>query len=107
MRVSLESGDRTLLMVAGLLLFGTTVVSVLLMPPEGESQPGAVPSSYATGSNGAKAAFLLLDEMGFDVERWTEPPDQLPGLARGTLLVVADPTLPASGEERRHITSFN
>ena len=106
MRVSLEAGDRTLLMVAGFLLVGTTVAGFLLMPPEGESASSSIPSSYSTASDGAKAAFLLLDEMGYDVRRWTNPPDQLPGPARGTLLVLADPALPATGEERRQIEQF-
>lgn len=93
-------------MVAGFLLLGTTVVSLLLMPQESESASSVVPSSYSTASEGAKAAFLLLDELGYDVERWTDPPDQLPDPAPGTLLVIADPALEATGEERRQIEQF-
>ncbi len=106
MRVPLEPGDRTLLMVGALLLAATTLVAVLLTPPGNESQSPGYPSSYSTASDGAKAAYLLLDELGYHVERWISLPQELPNPAKGTVLILADPFLAASSDERWQIEQF-
>lgn len=49
------------------------------------------PSSYSTQRRGAKAAYLLLQQSGYSVERWKHPPMQLPADAPGVLLVLAGP----------------
>jgi len=106
MRVPLEGGDRALLMVAGVLLVVSAVAGVLLTPPAGESAPAGYPSSYSTASDGAKVAFLLLQELDYDVERWANPPDRLPSPGKGTILILADPFLPGSSDEKWQVEQF-
>jgi hypothetical protein len=105
MRIALARDDRLLLAVAGLILLAATVASVLLSPPT-ESGPRGIPSSYATGSEGAKGAYLLLEELGYKEERWALPPTQLPEKADQTVLILAEPFFPASGEERMALREF-
>jgi hypothetical protein len=106
MRVPLEAGDRTLLIVAGALLVAITVVAALLTPRGRESETVGYPSSFSTASDGAKAAFLLLGELDYDVERWAAPPAQLPDPAEGVVLVLADPFTGAPFDEKRQIEQF-
>jgi len=105
MRVALERDDRLLLIVAGAILLAATLASTLLSPPV-ESGPGGFPSSYATGNEGAKAAYLTLQELGYNEERWTSPPTQLPEQASHVVLILADPYFPASGEEKIAVQDF-
>jgi hypothetical protein len=93
-------------MVAGVLLVVTAVAGVLLTPPAGESAPAGFPSSYSTASDGAKAAFLLLQELDYDAKRWANPPNQLPNPGKGTILILADPFLPGSADEKWQVEQF-
>jgi hypothetical protein len=65
-----------------------------------------LPSSYGTNATGAKAAYLLLGEMGYPVERWTASPDELPADARGVVLVLAEPVIEPSSDEASRIAAF-
>lgn len=105
MRVPLESGDRKLLIVSGTLLAVIAVVATVLAPPS-ETPSFGLPSSYSTASQGAKAAYLLLGELGYRVERWTRPPQDLPAQPQNVTLVLAEPFIPASSEERFRIRAF-
>jgi hypothetical protein len=95
--VPLDPGDRKLLIFSGSLLALLTVVALLLSPAEEVSFP--FPSSYSTAGDGAKAAYLLLGEMGYRIERWTSPPADLPEHPQNTVLVVAGPVTTPSAEE--------
>ena len=105
MRVALAGDDRLLLIVAGLILLAATLASALLSPPTG-SVGGGLPSSYSTDNEGAKAAYLLLQDLGYKVERWTSPPTQLPEQADHMVLILAAPFYPASTEEKIAIQGF-
>jgi hypothetical protein len=105
MRLALERDDRLLLIVAGMILLAATLASALLAPPV-ESGPGGFPSSYATGKDGAKAAYLTLQDLGYNLERWTAPPTQLPGQASHVVLILADPYFPGTDEEKIAIQDF-
>ena len=65
--------DRTLLLSCLGLAVALIVVLALFTPPEEDSTP----SSYNTGAHGAKAAYLLLAQSGYTVERWTRPMSEL------------------------------
>src|SRR5258708_32525758 len=56
-----------------------------------KDQGVGAPSSYSVQRHGAKAAYLLLQQSGYKVERWKQPPAQLPADASGALLVLAGP----------------
>lgn len=105
MRASPDPGDRKVIIVAGALVVLTTVAGLLFPPAGADISPG-YPSSYSTSSEGGKAAYLLLKEMGFQVERWEQPPQDLPTEPRNLLLVLADPIMPATAEEKVRIRSF-
>jgi hypothetical protein len=64
------------------------------------------PSSYNVQPHGGKAAYLLLQQSGYTVERWKQPPAQLPADASGALLVLAGPESYPHAEEMSGIIRF-
>jgi hypothetical protein len=105
MTVPLDAGDRKILLLSACLLALLTVVA-FLAPNGGEEESRGFPSSYSTARDGAKAAYSLLEEMGYRVERWTQPPGDLPISSANTVLIVAGPLIPASAEEEIHLRQF-
>ena len=101
----LDSADRKLLIGAGVLLVALIVVSTLVSPPEASEEQG-FPSSYSTDWNGAKAAFLLLKNLGYHVQRWERSPTEITGDPARTVLVLANPTEVPSDEERAAVGEF-
>jgi len=92
------------------LLLGATVVFVLLIAGAvffggNAGQKQDVPSSYSTGSGGAKATYLLLVQSGYKVQRWEKPLVDLPKTA-GTTLILADPLEAPTREERESLKTF-
>jgi hypothetical protein len=58
-----------------------------------------LPSSYLTGRHGARAAYDLLVESGYNVERWEQPLDELAGQANGqTVLILVDPFISSAAD---------
>jgi hypothetical protein len=107
MDTRLESGDRLILIVAGMLLTGLVLASFIFYPSSARSSP-SFPSTYSASGGGCKAAYLLLERLGFPVKRWTNPPQELPDPGKGTriVLILADPLIPPSTEEQAAIHSF-
>jgi hypothetical protein len=108
MPVPLEPGDRKILIAAGALLVLLMGAAALLAPPpqQGES---AFPSTYATDPGGAKAAYLLLKELGYNAERWEQPLVDLPaaeGEAESAVLILAEPFVPASAPDEAALKRF-
>ncbi|HEX5434364.1 MAG TPA: DUF4350 domain-containing protein, partial [Candidatus Angelobacter sp.] len=62
-------------------------------------------SSYSTASSGAKAAYLLLQEQGYHVERWKHDRIEVES-PRNTVLVIADPAQIAHSAEKAAIEQF-
>ena len=98
-----DGKDRKLLLGAGA-VFILLVVAALIF---GKSEAGQAESasSYASNSGGAKAAFLLLTDTGYKVQRWEKPLSELPTGANATL-VVAEPEEAPSREERDRLKAF-
>ncbi len=105
MPIVMDPGDRSLLVISGALLAVITLLALIFSPPARSAMPD-VPTSYSTDSGGAKAAYMLLDELGYKEKRWTAPPGELPADARGVVLILADPIIPASSDERMAIQWF-
>jgi hypothetical protein len=64
------------------------------------------PSSYSNLRYGAKAAYLLLQQSGYPMERWNRSPKDLPEDAHGILLIVARPLSRPTGEESNALSRF-
>src|ERR1039458_5188180 len=105
MTIPFDPADRKILLMSACLLVLLTVVA-LMVPNAGEERSRGFPSSYDTSKEGAKAAYALLEETGYRVERWTQSPAELPSTAGSTVLIVAAPTVAASSEETIQLRQF-
>lgn len=98
----LSSGDRKLLTIAGVALLVLVIIGFALSPTNTQS---SVATTYSTASGGAKAAYLLLHETGYHVERWQHSATKLDAGTR-TVLIVADPPTVPSPKEKEAIERF-
>ena len=103
MPVKLDVGDRrTLLVAAGVFLL-LVIVTLLVAPTQGVKSE--LPTTYSSASGGAKAAYLLLKESGFRVDRWERAPSDLRDPA-GTTLVLAEPAGVPGGRDAAALREF-
>jgi hypothetical protein len=87
---------RIVFIILGTMLFLIVGVSILV-PASGDDDP--TPTSYNSGSAGAKAAYLLMSEIGYDATRWEEPSSSLQQLdASHTTLILAEPDFPENAK---------
>ncbi|MFB3915382.1 MAG: DUF4350 domain-containing protein [Terriglobales bacterium] len=103
MPLRLSPSDRKILLVAGG-AFATLIVVALLFAGNDDSGEDTA-TTYSAASGGAKAAYLLLKESGYRVERWEESPRNLPA-EKNAVLILADPIMFPSTEERTALHSF-
>jgi len=103
MSAVLTAADRRLLIGAGAIV--VAVVATALFFVRGTRANDGSPSSYATGSSGTKAAFLLLQRLGYDVARWEQPPAELLNPA-ATTLILAEPFTSPTPAEREALQRF-
>lgn len=83
--------DRKLAIGFGILLGLTLILAVYVVSTDSGS--GTLPSSFSAGNNGTKAAYLLLEQMGYSPKRWTENPRGLANLPAHTTLILAEPVV--------------
>jgi hypothetical protein len=101
----LSRGDTKILIGAGAVLLLLIVAGMLFPSPEEDTTP--FPSSYAAGSNGGKAAYLLLQELGYSIERWESPLENLPSPEdTATVLVLADPVESITSRDRETLEAW-
>jgi Domain of unknown function (DUF4350) len=74
--------------------------------PAPAPQSYGFPSTYAADWTGAKAAYRLLEDEGYQVERWEKSPEALPAAQAGDVLVLVDPFEGASASEVAAIRTF-
>jgi hypothetical protein len=95
---SLDAKDRKLLLVC----LGVVVVLAVLVAVFGRNQnndDNPLPSSYLTGRHGARAAYDLLAESGYHVERWEQPLSELATKTdHGTVVILVDPYLTSTND---------
>jgi len=103
MPAALSPGDRRLFLGAGVLLAVLVGGSALLT--EGAGNVRELPSSYSVASGGAKAAYRLLTDSGYKVERWGQPLTALPN-GEGTTLILAEPESAPTRDERAAVQRF-
>jgi hypothetical protein len=102
---ALSRSDAKILIAAGAVLVLLMAAAVLFSPPEEDLTP--FPSSYAPGSNGGKAAYLLLQELGYSVARWESSLEQLPSPSEtDTVLVLAEPIEAETSRDREALESW-
>jgi Domain of unknown function (DUF4350) len=102
MPTRMSSGDRKLLVIAGSAFVLLAVAGVLVAPTDTET---ALATTYSPESAGAKAAYLLLEETGYHVERWQRPYASLPS-DKHTVLFIADPEMTPDPSEKAAIARF-
>ncbi len=103
MPLKLSRKDRKLLLGAGF-VFVLLIVGALVFG-SGEQGQAEYPSSYSSASGGAKAAYLLLSDTGYKVQRWEMPLSDLPDAAAKTL-ILAEPGEAPTREERDRLKAF-
>ena len=105
MPASIDPGDRRLLLIGGaiLLLLTAGLAFVGIDPQE---QGMSIPSTYSSGSGGARAAYLLLQDLHYKVSRWERSPTEFPSDPDGVVLILADPLETPTREEREALQNF-
>lgn len=103
MPLNIARSDRRLLMWAAAIIL--PIIIALALAPRDEEE-SSIPSSYSAQTLGTKAAFLLLQELGYQAERWEKPPQDLPEEAEGSVLIMAYPFRAASAEEKSGLTRY-
>jgi len=100
----LERGDWKILIIAGVLLIALLGATLLVSPPP--QDPLGLACSRSPSSTGAKATYLLLHDLGYDVIRWQRPEVELATPAAGTVLVAAGPMMSFSRGARQALRKF-
>ncbi len=93
----------------GFIGFGTVILLLMTLGAWLNSDKGdevGRPSSYSVLRHGGKAAFLLLQQSGYPVERWEKSPTQLPTDANDVMLVLAGPESYPQPEEYSSLIRF-
>jgi hypothetical protein len=104
MSVRKLSADQKILLIGLVAAILLSVVAAAI--GTSEQVESSTPSSYVSGLGGAKASYLLLEETHYRVERWTVSPTELQRVEEPATLILAEPTLPASTEERAALAAF-
>ncbi len=100
---AVSAGDRKILFVAGG-AFLLLVVLGFLFAPAGDAGENSA-TTYSTASRGAKAAYLLLQENGYHVERWQHADSELQPDSH-TVLIIADPSMIPNAKQKAAIEQF-
>src|SRR5260370_8610538 len=105
MPASIDASDRKLLVIGGaILLLLTAGLAFVGIDPQ---EPGiSIPSTYSSGSGGARATYLLLQDLPYKVSRWERSPTWLPSDAANAVLLLADPLDTPTKEERAALENF-
>lgn len=101
----LDPKDTRLLIGAVTIMVVLVGLTYALRPPPAHQSTG-YPSSYSADWDGAKAAFTLLQDSGYQAERWDMPPEELPIGSASATLILAEPSESPSGSDRAAILQF-
>src|SRR5438270_758517 len=102
--MKLDSADRKILLIAFSILLVCLIISAAINPAAEDALP--YPSSYSASSGGAKAAYTLLSQNGYEVEHWRKPPAKLEERGMNTVLLVAVPSQNPTPEDRAALRSY-
>lgn len=104
MPASWRTSDLTVLLVAGAGTVLLTAASFMVAPPD--TLPRNDGSSYAAHPDGARAAFLLLKELGYHVDRSFEPVTAIRHAPEHTALVLANSSEAPSAQDVQALQAF-
>jgi hypothetical protein len=96
MPLKLDGSDRKIMLVAGVLVVLLVAGASILAKRQGSK--AELPTTFSTASEGAEAAYLLLEESGFQTERWERPLSDLPDPSGKTLILASPMAAPTPGE---------
>ena len=83
------TGDTRIIIGVTLAVLVVIIVGAFFAPAHEDNDP--TPSTYNSGSRGAKAAWLLLNQLGYHTARWEKPAQDLSEVdAPNTTLILAD-----------------
>src|SRR5258708_4525537 len=100
----MDKSDRRLLLGAAAVL--VPIMVALALSSRNDEQDSGIPSMYSAQNSGGKAAYLLLQDLGYQVERWERSPSDLPVDAAHTVLVLALPFRPPSQAEKNELQTY-
>jgi hypothetical protein len=101
--VQLAASDRKILLISAAVLVVLIATSLLLI--RGSGSDTDIPSAYSSASGGCKAAFLLLQESGYQVQTWEQPLADLPD-GKGKTLLVVEPAAFPGREDKQKLEQF-
>ena len=91
-KARMDPKDRRMLLIA-LALVAVLFAILAFFTPGQDPNADPLPSSSLSGQHGAKAAFTLLEQGGYAVERWENPLSELANQSNSeTVLIVAQPS---------------
>ena len=99
MPLNLGPADRKLVLGAGITFLLLLVVSLLVTRSQ-ESRV-EIPTTYSVSSSGAKAAYMLLAQLGYRQQRWQKPLSDLPDPDHHVLILAEPSGLPTSAQKAR------
>jgi len=95
---SLDPKDRKLLFICMGVVVALAVITAFFSRNQ-NSDDNTVPSSYLTGRHGARAAYNLLQQSGYDVQRWEEPLGDLAEQTDSqTVVILAEPVITSAND---------
>jgi hypothetical protein len=84
------SGDWKFLLIFSGIVVALIVITGVLAPSQQDRDP--TPTTWNSGAAGAKAAYLLLGQLGYNEDRWERPESELSTLdAPHSTLILAEP----------------
>jgi hypothetical protein len=87
---SLSRRDRRLLF-AFLIMVALVLIVVAILAPQ-QDEEDRTPSTFSSGTHGAEAAYLALEQSGYRMERWEQPlSDLVPQVNGHTVVIFAEP----------------
>jgi hypothetical protein len=101
MPLKIDPRDRKLLLGSAVVFILLIAGAVIFGGDAGQKQEA--PTSYSTASGGAKGAYLLLGQSGYNVQRWEKPLVDLPKTAT---VILADPMEAPTRQERESLKNF-
>jgi Domain of unknown function (DUF4350) len=109
MRAALDPRDKRLLLACGGLI--TLLVVLLAVFSSDKEDDDPTPSSYSTAPHGARAAYQLLQQAGYRVERQTDSLAELDGAAGShidehTTVIFAEPFLPNVSDSKQAVKAI-